>query len=62
MATSALPSPSMSAVALLMMSGVCLDVEMTRLTHDGFSYQAHVPPPTAMTSGLPSPLTSATST
>ena len=62
MAISALPSPSRSAVALLMMSGVCFAVEMTRFFQVGFSYQARVDPPRATMSGRLSPLTSATST
>ena len=62
MAISALPSPSRSAVALLMMPGVCLPVVTTRFFQVGFSYQAQVDPPTATISGFLSPLTSATST
>ena len=62
MAISALPSPSRSAVALLMMSGVCFEVETTRLVQVGFSYQASVEPPSATMSGFLSPFTSATST
>ena len=49
-------------MALLMIPGVCSGVDTTRFFHDGFSYQAQVPPPTATTSGRPSPSTSATST
>src|SRR3954467_13887250 len=62
MAISDLPSPSTSAVALLTMRGVWSGAVTTRFFHDGFSYQAQVPPPTATTSGRPSPSTSATST
>ena len=53
---------ALSAVALLMTLGVCFGPVTTRLVQVGFSNQAQVPPPTAMTSGLRSPLTSATST
>ncbi len=49
-------------MALLMMSGVCVEVETTRFFQVGFSYQASVEPPRATMSGFLSPFTSATST
>ena len=62
MAISALPSPSRSIVADELMPGGCLPVVTTRFFQLGFSYQAQVLPPSAMMSGLPSPLMSASST
>ena len=62
MAISALPSPSRSAVALLMMPGVCFPELTIRFFQVGFSYQAQVLPPRATMSGFLSPFTSATST
>ena len=62
MAISARPSPSMSAVALEMIPGVSREPVTIRFVQVGFSYHAHVLPPTATMSGFRSPLTSATST